>query len=97
MHHATIIEVFTMRLGTEVLVDVTLEPEDADRFPEPKPNDLLVFELDGETVEHRIWAAPRVSQPKGSGRVNVQFQKQDVGERLPEEGARVELRPPQDG
>ena len=35
MHHATVVEVFTMRLGTDVLVDVTLEPADPDEFPEP--------------------------------------------------------------
>jgi len=95
VHQATVIEVFTMRLGGDVLVDVTLEPDHPDDFPEPKPNDRIVFDRDGESVELRIWAAPRISQPKGSGRVNVQFRKEDVADALPDEGARVELHPPE--
>jgi hypothetical protein len=93
LHFASIVEVFPMRLGGEILVDVTIEPEDKDRFPEPKPGDRLAFERGGRQVELEIWAAPRIAQPKGSVRFNVQFRKEDAGDELPEEGARAELRP----
>ena len=91
--HARVIEVFPMRLGGEVLVDVTIEPEAANDFPEPKPGDRIVFDRNGREVELEIWAAPRISQPRGAVRFNVQFRKEDAGDELPEEGARVQLAP----
>lgn len=90
---ARVVEVFPMRLGGEVLVDVTIEPEPGSDFPEPRPGDRLVIDRDGRQVELEIWAAPRISQPRGSLRFNVQFRRADLGEDLPEEGTRAELRP----
>jgi len=89
-HAATIVEVFPMRLGGEVLLDVTIRPDVEDGFPDPRPNDLLVL-ASGE--ELKIWAAPKISHPKGSVQFNVQFQAASVTEVTLEEGMAVALQP----
>ena len=60
-----------MRLGGEVLTDVTIRPEVEDGFPDPKPNDLLHLPTGEELT---VWAAPKISHPKGALQFNVQFQ-----------------------
>jgi hypothetical protein len=87
---ATIVEVFPMRLGGEVLTDVTIRPEVEDGFPEPSPNDLLLLPT-GE--ELKIWAAPKISHPKGALQFNVQFQAAELTDVSLEEGMAVKLRP----
>lgn len=92
---AKVVEVFPMRLGGEVLVDVTLEPE-SDDFPSPKPEDRLVLPGAAEGDEGpalAIWAAPSIPQAKGPRRLNVQFQRATDGVDRLAEGQRVELRP----
>jgi len=89
-YRATIVEVFPMRLGGEVLTDVTLEPVESRDFPDPRPNDLLVLP-GGEEIQ--IWAAPKISHPKGAVRFNVQFQAADTQGVTLEEGMTVTLQP----
>jgi hypothetical protein len=91
-YYATVVEVFPMRLGAEVLLDVTLAPED-DAFPDPKPEDRLVLAGEGASAELTIWAAPRIPHGKGPRRVNVQFPRSAPGVELLGEGARVRLLP----
>jgi hypothetical protein len=88
-YRATVVEVFPMRLGGEILLDVTLEVPDEAEFPDPKPNDEIL--VGGNEV--KIWAAPKISHPKGARRVNVQFQQDEIGSVSLEEGMQVELRP----
>ena len=64
-----------MRLGGEVLTDVTIRPEVEDGFPDPKPNDTLHLPTGEELT---VWAAPRISHPKGSLLFNVQFQAAEI-------------------
>jgi len=87
---ATIVEVFPMRLGGEVLTDVTIRPDVEDGFPDPKPNDQLVLPSGEELT---IWAAPKISHPKGSAQFNVQFQAATVVDIPLEEGMTVTLQP----
>ena len=89
-HPATVVEVFPMRLGGEVLTDVTIRPDVEDGFPDPKPNDRLLLPS-GE--ELRVWAAPRIPHPKGAVHFNVQFQAADVADVTLEEGMTVTLLP----
>ena len=89
-YRATIVEVFPMRLGGEVLTDVTIRPDVEDGFPDPKPNDRLVLPS-GEDL--KIWAAPKISHPKGSMQFNVQFQAASLADITLEEGMTVTLQP----
>jgi hypothetical protein len=88
VHGATIVEVFPMRLGGEVLVDVTIRPDVEDGFPDPKPNDVLRLP-DG--TELTVWAAPKIAHPRGLLLFNVQFQAADVEGVELEEGMAVTL------
>lgn len=76
-----------MRLGNEILVDLTLEA-DAGTTP-PKPDETVVLDLPGGEVEVTVWAAPRIAHPEGTLRLNVQFRKDDLGTTEPVEGATV--------
>lgn len=87
-HGATIVEVFPMRLGGEVLTDVTIRPEVENGFPDPKPKDVLHLPT-GESLE--VWAAPRIAHPKGALQFNVQFQAQALEGVTLEEGMAVRL------
>jgi len=91
---ARVVEVFPMRLGREVLVDVTLEIATEGDFDPPRPDDVLVLPTEGDgSVELSIWAAPRISQPEGTRRVNVQIRREEITGLQPEDGMEVEVRP----
>jgi len=87
---ATIVEIFPMRLGGEILTDLTIRPEVEDGFPDPKPSDLLLLPTGDELS---IWAAPKISHPKGSVQFNVQFRAADLTDVHLEEGMVVQLQP----
>lgn len=89
-HPALIVEVFPMRLGGEVLTDVTIRPEVEDGFPDPKPTDLLHLPTGEELT---VWAAPKISHPKGALQFNVQFQAAAIEGIVLEEGMVVHLEP----
>ena len=77
-----------MRLGGEVLTDVTIRPEIEDGFPDPKPTDLLRLPTGEELT---VWAAPKISHPKGALQFNVQFQAVSIEGIVLEEGMVVHL------
>lgn len=84
---ARVVEVFPMRLGNEILVDLTLEAEEG--TTPPKPDESVRLDLPGGEVEVVVWAVPRIAHPEGSLRLNLQFRKEDLGAVEPVEGATV--------
>ena len=76
-----------MRLGNEILVDLTLETEAG--IPPPRPEDVVVLVLPAGETEARVWAVPGIAHPEGCLRINVQFRREDLGGVEPVEGATV--------
>jgi hypothetical protein len=93
---ARIVEVFQMRLGGEVLIDVTLEVAgDADSTPTPpRPDDTMLLHRDGRPdAELPIWSVPLIPHPEGSRRLNVQFRPEELDGVMPVEGQSVTVVP----
>lgn len=94
---ATIVEVFPMRLGSRLIVDVAIEP-DSDDFPAIKAEDKVrVYVVAGgheEAIDLPVWAAPAIPQVKGSRRRNLQFDRTTPGADRLSPGQRLTPSPP---
>ena len=75
---AVIVEAFPMRLGSEILFDVTLEPEAGEPGSIPGAEDTVTLHAGDRELELTVWAAPRIAHPEGSARFNLQFRRDDL-------------------
>jgi hypothetical protein len=76
-----------MRLGNEVLVDVTVAPEGDP--PEPRPEETVLLTCEIGEIEVSLWAVPRIPRPDGVRQMNLQFRQEDLGGAVPIAGGLV--------
>ncbi len=88
---AEIVEVFPMRLGSEVLVDLTLEMEGGGEPAPPHPEDPVTLLAGTRRIPLVVWSVPGVPRVPGTRRFNVQFRRADLGDLLPEPGMKLLL------
>ena len=76
-----------MRLGSEVLVDVAVEPPEG--VDPPRPDQTVAISTARGEAEVTVWSVPLILHPEGVRLVNLQFRQEDLGGHLPAEGDEI--------